>query len=130
MENFYTQRQEIAQFRRDVRNTFLTLREVVRFINGNDAVDPILQIPIGGIRFPVQTSHITFDQLLTIDGLADSKWTFESSTQECVDIFVISGLHDAGQWFDWEHRKPYSWESEKDVRGQYWVTPKAFPRPQ
>lgn len=73
----------------------------------------------------VQTGHVTYEQLLSVPGFADTLWEFERETHEWIPLFrYVHGLNPPiEQFVDIE-------PGLGDYEGQLWVTPKGFPREQ
>ncbi|WOL24507.1 hypothetical protein fHeYen902_161 [Yersinia phage fHe-Yen9-02] len=77
----------------------------------------------------IQDSHVTEEQLLSIEGLADTHWKYIRTTDEWIPVFVwakdnerpITDFIDIAEEID-----PYE---SKDKNG-FWCTPKGFPREQ
>ena len=73
---------------------------------------------------PIQYSHLTVEQLLSVLGFAESKWRFIKETSEWIPVFEFVGTAEEAALLvdiskEWDDVfKRYSW----------WVTPKGFPR--
>ena len=75
----------------------------------------------------VQNSHINAEELLSIDGIADTNWTYLRTTNELIPVFQYS--FDNPSYLGFFDTEPYknSMYPEDDLQ---WVTPKGFPRKQ
>lgn len=95
-----------------------SLREVYSLELG-DA--PCLMVLIGDHRYPVQDSHVTEEQLLSVPGLADTQWEYKRTTHEWVPVFNMEqyGGTKAETFFDVQRL---------EAEDSYWITPKGFPR--
>ena len=80
---------------------------------------PFLMVLVNGQRYPVQDSHLTVDELLSVPGLADTEWTYRYTTSEWCPIFYSSGDLEVESFFDVKFL---------EEEGCYWITPKGFPR--
>lgn len=85
---------------------------------------PYLRVRLPGVReyVPVQTSHLTTMQLLTIPGFAESLWKYQYETKEWIPLFLLESV-EAAKLFDYEKHWDETYETEI-----FWVTPKGFPR--
>ena len=85
---------------------------------------PCLQIRDVGV---VQDSHLNVEELLSIDGIADTNWTYLRTTNELIPVFQYS--FDNPSYLEFFDTEPYKNPvyPEDDLQ---WVTPKGFPRKQ
>jgi hypothetical protein len=103
-----------------------TLREIWEELALLDS--PSLQTPVrlpdGGIdRSPIQDAHLRVEELLSVPGMAESRWTYQYTTKEWIPVFHFVGEpEDAAKLVDIE---PFI-----DAPGEHWLTPKGFPREQ
>lgn len=73
---------------------------------------------------PMQDAHVTWEELLSVPGFAETQWRFVKETDEWIPVFEFVGTAEEAlafcdvskQWSDIWRR--YEW----------WVTPKGFPR--
>lgn len=93
-----------------------TLREVLQ-LNLLDM--PSLCINAGVI----QHSHVTDEQLLSVPGLADTRWYYIRTTHEWIPIFKC--VDDAAVIACVDIRPSLSPYDSPDAK---WITPKGFPR--
>lgn len=73
---------------------------------------------------PIQTSHLTKDQLLSVPGFRDTWWKYVRTTHEWIPIFHWSevntrALTDFVEVHD---------VRDRDLRQMFWSTPLGFPR--
>lgn len=78
----------------------------------------------------IQDSHVTLEELLSVPGMAESRWTYIRTTHEWIPVFrwaasnpkPIEELVDLETYKDCfpSHENAPSW----------WATPKGFPRDQ
>lgn len=68
---------------------------------------------------PIQTAHLTSEQLLSVPGMAETRWQYLRTTIEWIPIFV----HADGD-------VPVDVEPNVDHPKLLWITPKGFPREQ
>lgn len=85
---------------------------------------PCLQIRDVGV---VQDSHLSVEELLSIDGIADTNWTYLRTTSELIPVFLYS--FDNPSYLEFFDTEPYKNPvyPEDDLQ---WVTPKGFQRKQ
>ena len=48
---------------------------------------PCLMVMVEGRLYPVQDSHVTIDELLSVPGLADTEWAYRYTTEEWIPVF-------------------------------------------
>ena len=73
---------------------------------------------------PVQTAHLTVDELLAVPGFADSKWRFDRETDEWIPLFDFVGTAEEALAFVDVHKV---WNTTFG-RYEWWVLPKGHPR--
>lgn len=79
-------------------------------------------------RGVIQNSHLSVADLLSVPGMADTRWRYLRTTNEWIPLFEYAGEHDALRAvLDLEHGKDFI--TGKDD-GHWWATPKGFPRSQ
>ena len=104
-----------------VRLQIYTLAEVLE-LNLKDS--PFLMVLANGRWSPVQTSHTTDAEVLSVPQFADSLWEYRYTTNEWIPIFhAVDSALVLEQFCD---VAPYLGEPE----GTFWITPKGFPREQ
>lgn len=112
-----------------VRGNWYTLHQIEKQLSLEDSAS--LSFEYKGREGCIQNSHLTAEQLLSVPGIADSKWRYRSTTNEWIPVFEyaderpITDFVDLERWFD----------SDYNGGGQYsddvwWATPKGFPRKQ
>lgn len=106
-----------------VKGSIYTLAQVFDL---NLLDSPSLGFSYSGRQCVIQDSHVTVEELLTVQHLAATEWRYVRTTKEWIPVFeavnndaVIACL-DIEPEFD-----PLEESSER-----FWVTPKGFPRPQ
>jgi len=88
-------------------------------INGKEGIDGV-----------IQTSHITDEQLLSVDKIEDTRWVYIRETSEWIPIFhYVGNRHNLplSHFIDVEKAIPI-FHSELD--DSFWITPKGFKREQ
>jgi hypothetical protein len=85
---------------------------------------PFLRVEIGGLNGPVQTSHVTREQIdAWIEAHAsEAKWRHDYITHEWIPLFTLQEGIDPRSFLDAE--------KGVDMDGEMWITPKGFPREQ
>lgn len=78
---------------------------------------PCLLVLIKGSRYPIQDSHMTKDDFLSVDAIANTEWKYQRTTGELVPIFYAVNPID--------HLLDIKYLVDED---SYWATFKAFPR--
>ena len=98
-----------------VRGATYNLRTVYK-LDLDDS--PCLMVQVEGLWYPVQDSHVTIEEMLSVPGLAETKWSYQFTTHEWVPIF-------RGPSF-----KPETFFDIQRLEAEdlYWITPKGFPR--
>lgn len=110
-----------------VRGFQYSLRQIYEQLDLDDS--PSLHIRIGDLKGPIQDSHVTVEQMLSVPGLADTQWTYRRTTWEYIPCFEYSGTAEAIlACVDSEPWKPRFAGDEVD--NYTWITPKGFPRAQ
>ena len=79
---------------------------------------PCLMVMVEGRLYPVQDSHVTIDELLSVPGLADTEWAYRYTTEEWIPVFDSCSGQTAF-FFDIQRL---------EAEDSYWITPKGFPR--
>ena len=79
---------------------------------------PCLMVMVAGRLYPVQDSHVTIDELLSVPGLADTEWAYRYTTEEWIPVFDSCSGQTAF-FFDIQRM---------EAEDSYWITPKGFPR--
>lgn len=77
-----------------------------------------------GLPAIIQNSHITVEELLSVPGLAQTKWRYVFTTNEWVPIFEAVDVTEVLKCVD-----IVPWKCCFDDP-HWWVTPKGFPREQ
>lgn len=104
-----------------VQMQIYTLAEVLE-LNLKDS--PFLMVLANGRWSPVQTSHTTDAEMLSVPQFADSLWEYRYTTNEWIPIFYAANSELVlAQCLDSEQ---YVGEDA----GVLWVTPKGFPSAQ
>jgi len=114
-----------------IRNAVYTLREIYTELNFKDTpnLSFVHSDERGTFEPAIQDSHLTEEQLLSVEGFADTRWKYLMTTNEWIPIFVwakdnertITDFIDIAEEID-----PYD---SKNKNG-FWCTPKGFPREQ
>ena len=78
---------------------------------------PCLMVMVEGRLYPVQDSHVTIDELLSVPGLADTEWAYRYTTEEWIPVFDSCSGQTAF-FFDIQRM---------EAEDSYWITPKGFP---
>lgn len=84
---------------------------------------PSLGFKYEGVRTVVQDSHVTVEELLSVPGFANTRWEYIRTTNEWIPVFsavddeAVVACVDVEPYFGIEP-------------GNFWVTPKGFPRTQ
>ena len=108
-----------------VRGQQYTLREV---FNLNLRDSPHLGVTIDGKDGVIQNSHLTEEEMLTIPGFADTKWTYRYETDEWIPIFQYAKLNPPIENFVDHEPAIDAWSHEET--DELWIIPKGFPREQ
>jgi hypothetical protein len=102
-----------------------TLREILEELDLDDS--PSLLVALNGRCGPVQDSHLTDKQLLSVPGIAETRWEYIRTTHEWIPCFTYVGEVDVIKaCIQWE---PYL-KFDKTDSGAWWITPVGFPRQQ
>ena len=80
---------------------------------------PFLMVQIEGSWYPVQDSHVTIEEMLSVPGLADTKWAYQFTTSEWIPVFHCEPSFKPETFFDIQRM---------EAEDSYWITPKGFPR--
>lgn len=107
------------------RNKIYSYKEIVEILSLEDA--PYLRMFIDDSYQSVQDSHVSEEEMLSIEGWPESQWRYMHTTHEWVPIFNYVGedfkhLVDVEDYID-----PYP---DSEFKESKWITPKNFPRPQ
>lgn len=98
-----------------------TLYEVLKVLALPDR--PSLGFRFDGYDGVIQYRHITNDELLSVFGIADSAWSYQYTTEECIPVFSYVGGTPVSQFLDLE-----TGSSDSHARAAvWWATPKGFP---
>jgi hypothetical protein len=85
---------------------------------------PSLCVLIDGREWPIQNSHLTVEQLLSVPGLGATRWRYSRTTHEWIPCFhavepdKVLACIDVARGYDTLFK-----------RRDYWLTPKGFERP-
>ena len=105
-----------------VKNTKYTL-DFLLSEEGASAMEdmPCLMVNINNHMYPIQQSHMTNEQMLSIEGFGNTKWEYKGTTHEWVPVF--HGVSpDLVNFID------FTLVTDHNDDEVYWVTPKGFPR--
>lgn len=100
------------------RGVIYTLRDILEKLQLDDS--PFLYCD-GGV---IQTSHVTNEQLLSVPGMAETRWEYLRTTSEWIPLFLS---------VDSSGTVPVDVEPNTDPDakpGSLWITPRGFPRKQ
>jgi len=105
-----------------VRGGLYTLNEILFHINLLDS--PCLLVRIHEGSFPIQDSHMQFDELKEHPEILDTKWEYQYTTSEWIPVFY---------YLPTDENEPnpildlISVENDINSPTEKWVTWKAFP---
>lgn len=109
------------------RGTVYTLREMIEELTLRDSpflrfwFAPPANLSGEEVLNVIQHSHCTNEQLLNIEGFADTLWMFQYETDEWIPLFTFAG--DTKELLSFVDMEPCA-----DALGNWWVTPKTLPR--
>lgn len=103
------------------RGVVYTLRQILEDLDLDDF--PALDFSSEFGRAVIQCSHVTDKQLLSVPGLAGTRWRYKYTTREWIPVFVATD--DAAVRDCVDVRNDFD---ELMQRQDIWVTPKGFPR--
>lgn len=106
---------------RPIRSLTYTSEQVFRELKLRDS--PFLRLYHCDKLTPIQTSHITPDELLSIPGFAELEWIYRYETDEWIPVFDAADDKAVAKLLNFE-----PWEGKEDKH--LWTTPKMFPRKQ
>lgn len=89
--------------------------------------EPFLRFMHEGKRAVIQTSHVLDEDLLRIEGFADTQWRYERTTHEWIPLFTYVGYRSILDFVTIEPTAPIFKDGSDDP---YWVCPKGFYREQ
>lgn len=107
-----------------VRGNAYSLREVLEQLHLDDSPSLMFKVAGSDVYSVLQNVHLTQEELLSVAGFADTKWTYIRTTHEWIPIFHYCEPNNPITNF-------VDIEPEVDFNGREctdkWVTPKGFP---
>jgi hypothetical protein len=103
------------------RGVVYTLRQILEDLDLDDGPSLGFNSEFG--HAVIQNSHVTDAQLLSVPGLADTRWRYVRTTHEWIPVFEATD--DAAVCACVDVSKDYDELMQCD---DIWVTPKGFPR--
>lgn len=106
---------------RPIRSVIYTSEQVLKELKLRDS--PFFRLQHRGKLTPIQISHVTTNDLLSIPGFAELEWIYRYETDEWIPVFDAADDEAVAKLLDFE-----PWEGKEDKH--FWATPKMFPRKQ
>lgn len=105
-----------------------TYKEISEVLYLRDS--PALGFYHQGIQGRIQNTHLNEEEMMSVPGMAESKWTYIRETHEWIPIFQFNEKADQPPITTLVDLEPYIDIYNLNDDKSWWATPKGFPRTQ
>lgn len=113
---------------RPKRNTSYTLKEIMQDLYLRDS--PALGFTYNDIPGCIQDAHMSVEEMLSNELLANSKWNYIRETHEWIPVFEFNTTCGQPSIFELVDMELDKSDLQWYQKNTWWATPKGFPRPQ